>query len=46
MINASILAAYLHGLTGENLGSKYSDYSVLATEIAENIGVSINNINK
>jgi len=46
MVDASTLAAYLHGLTGENLGSKFSDYSVLATEIADNIGVSINNICK
>jgi len=44
MWKSGVLGAYLHGLTGENLGNKYSDYSVLATEIAENLGKTINSV--
>lgn len=41
---AAALGAYIHGYAGQLAAEKISEYSVLASDVADNIGVAIRNI--
>jgi len=43
---STILATYIHGLAGEAASEKYGEYSVLARNIADEVGTAIKKIER
>ena len=46
LYQAACLGAYIHGLTAELVSSRYTEYSTLPSDCADNIGYIIKAINE